>query len=295
MFVDCFPYFNEEELLELRIHMLKDHVDAFLIVEADKTHRGEPKNFTCAQTIEKLGIPSEKIRLLQVELPSIEQDPNPWVRERGQRDALTYGMANFPDDTVFFISDCDEILDPVKLPDALRAVSENPDMIVHAPMVFLMGRADLRACEPTGVPYLWTAPYFYFGNKVKNQTLSLIRESGGVYFYKDGKIVTKEAFADPIEVTAGTCGWHFSWMGDTTKRQIKCRSFVHCFDYIPSAAAPLDSSDMQKFMENYKPDVGSTDPLGRTDHILDYYPQELLPSEVFKLDRVKAHLLPDDR
>lgn len=295
MFVDCFPYFNEAELLELRINMLYDHVDAFLIVEADKTHRGEPKSFTCAETIAKLGLKSEKIRLLQVELPSFEENPNPWVRERGQRDVLAHAMADFSPDTVFFISDCDEILDPIKLPDALKTVSANPDMIIHAPLVFLMGRADLRAHEPSGFPYLWTAPYFHYGNTVKNTTLSLIRESGGTYFYKDGKVVTKEAFADPIEATAGTCGWHFSWMGDMTKRQIKCRSFVHCFDYIPSAAAPLDSDQMQNFMADYKPDVGSTDPLGRTDHILDYYPPELLPSEVFKLDRVKAHLLPDGR
>ena len=38
MLIDCFPYFNEKELLELRIDTLKDHVDGFLIAmeEQDK-------------------------------------------------------------------------------------------------------------------------------------------------------------------------------------------------------------------------------------------------------------------
>ena len=31
--VDCFPYFNEKELLELRINLLYDHVDKFIISE----------------------------------------------------------------------------------------------------------------------------------------------------------------------------------------------------------------------------------------------------------------------
>jgi beta-1,4-mannosyl-glycoprotein beta-1,4-N-acetylglucosaminyltransferase len=295
MFIDCFPYFNEAELLELRVRMLHDHVDRFLIVEANKTHRGEPKEFTCEETIKELGIPSEKISLLKVQLPSIEDNPDPWVRERGQRDALAYAMDMFSDDTVFFVSDCDEILDPEKLDDALRAVSANSDRIVHAPMVFLVGRADRRACKPNKVPYLWTAPYFLINHQRKNQSLSLLRENQGEYFYKDGQVVDKSVFSDPTEVATGTCGWHFSWMGDNTRRQIKCHSFVHCFDYIPAAAAPLNSDEMQNFIADYAPEVGATDPIGRTDHILEYYPPELLPTEAFTIKRARKFLFSDGR
>jgi len=285
MLIDCFPYFNEAELLELRIRMLNDHVDRFLIVEANKTHRGDPKPFTCQETIEKLGLPSEKISLIKVELPSADENPDPWVRERGQRDSLAYVMDMLPEDTIFFVSDCDEILDPSKIPDALRVVSENPDRILHAPMVFLVGRADRRACMPNGTPYPWTAPYFLINKQRKNQSLSLIREQQGDYFFKNGEIVDRSAFLDPKEVTTGTCGWHFSWMGDNTRRQIKCHSFVHCFDYIPAAAAPLNSDEMKNFIADYTPEVGSTDPIGRSDHILEYFPPELLPPEAFTIER----------
>ena len=47
MIYDCFCYFNEDELLDLRINYLKDVVDKFVIIEAAKTFSGfsKPQNF----------------------------------------------------------------------------------------------------------------------------------------------------------------------------------------------------------------------------------------------------------
>ena len=59
--IDCFSYFNEKELLELRINLLYDHVDKFIICDADRTYDGKPKPFTCKKVIDILGLPQEKI------------------------------------------------------------------------------------------------------------------------------------------------------------------------------------------------------------------------------------------
>jgi beta-1,4-mannosyl-glycoprotein beta-1,4-N-acetylglucosaminyltransferase len=40
---DCFPFFNELELLELRLHELAPVVDRHVLVEATVTHSGQPK------------------------------------------------------------------------------------------------------------------------------------------------------------------------------------------------------------------------------------------------------------
>ena len=42
--IDVFPFFApyNEELLYLRVNLLKDHVDHFIIVESNKTHSGLP-------------------------------------------------------------------------------------------------------------------------------------------------------------------------------------------------------------------------------------------------------------
>ena len=42
---DCIKFFNEFEILDLRFMTLYDHVDYFVIVEANKTHTGKPKEF----------------------------------------------------------------------------------------------------------------------------------------------------------------------------------------------------------------------------------------------------------
>ena len=41
--VDSFTFFNEKEMLLLRLKYLKNIVDHFVIVEATRTHQGETK------------------------------------------------------------------------------------------------------------------------------------------------------------------------------------------------------------------------------------------------------------
>ena len=43
MTYDCFSFFNELDLLEIRLNVLKDAVDKFVLVEAGETHSGKPK------------------------------------------------------------------------------------------------------------------------------------------------------------------------------------------------------------------------------------------------------------
>ena len=44
MLIDSFLFFNETELVELRIKYLNKIVDYFVVVEADITHQGKKKN-----------------------------------------------------------------------------------------------------------------------------------------------------------------------------------------------------------------------------------------------------------
>ena len=45
MLIDSFLFFNEAELVELRIKYLEKIVDYFVVVEADITHQGKKKNW----------------------------------------------------------------------------------------------------------------------------------------------------------------------------------------------------------------------------------------------------------
>ena len=41
---DCFSYWDEDLLLKLRLNILNDYVDYFVIVEGNKTWQNNPKN-----------------------------------------------------------------------------------------------------------------------------------------------------------------------------------------------------------------------------------------------------------
>jgi len=40
---DCFQYFNEDHILDLRFNILNEYVDYFVISESNKTHQGDDK------------------------------------------------------------------------------------------------------------------------------------------------------------------------------------------------------------------------------------------------------------
>ena len=40
---DCFQFFNEDHIADIRFNILNDYVDYFVIVESTVNHQGEPK------------------------------------------------------------------------------------------------------------------------------------------------------------------------------------------------------------------------------------------------------------
>ena len=40
---DCFMYFDEDLILDIRLNMLNEYVDYFIIVESNYNHKGEKK------------------------------------------------------------------------------------------------------------------------------------------------------------------------------------------------------------------------------------------------------------
>ena len=267
--VDCFPYFNEKELLELRINLLFDKVDQFIICEANKTHRGTPKSFTCKETLENLGLLLDKIQVLELDLPSYEEEPNAWVRERMQRNAA----ANLiQDDDIFIVGDCDEIINPDYIEYYTNVARQSPNNILRIPMVFLNNRADLRVYNSNNQPIPWSASFLCMKHHLQRYTLSDIRES---YALSKNDIEYSDIFTYDNGIVEDA-GWHFSWMGDSNRLKIKNESFLHWDEY--------------SLQENYIAKENSADCLGREDHILKKYSINLLPQKIFELKTVQDFL-----
>jgi len=130
---DCFTFYNEFELLELRLRALWDVVDYFVIVEADRKHTNEPKPFYFWERQNEFKNFWSKIRHLPVEMTVPYKGVGDWSIENAQRDAIAYGVEDAAPDDLIMISDLDEI----PAPDAVRAVrgGQLADILEKSPLV----------------------------------------------------------------------------------------------------------------------------------------------------------------
>ena len=114
---DCFQFFNEENILDLRLNILDEHVDFFVIVESTTDHQGNEKKLNF--DINKYKKFQKKIIYIVVEdtLDAIKKPhlgQNSLV-ERHQRNSITRGLKNCSNEDLIIISDVDEIPDLNKL------------------------------------------------------------------------------------------------------------------------------------------------------------------------------------
>lgn len=118
---DCFPLFNELDLLDLRLHELSGAVDRFVIAEATTTFAGEPKPLHFDRHRDRFAAFADRICYIVVgDMPSA--GASGWDRQWHQRAALMRGIADAAPDDVILLSDVDEIVRA----DALRAFVARP-------------------------------------------------------------------------------------------------------------------------------------------------------------------------
>ena len=108
---DCFQYYNEDHIVDLRLNILDKHVDYFVISESTKTHQGKSKKLNF--DIKNFSKFKDKIKYL---VADYNQDVN-FVNhiggespvEQHQRNYLLNGIAKAHDNDLIILSDSDEI------------------------------------------------------------------------------------------------------------------------------------------------------------------------------------------
>ena len=101
------PFFNELDLLEIKLNTLAGHVDKFLICEATHTYTGIPKPLHFQENKERF----KDFPIHHVIVESLQGDMNPWVREGHQRDAM-HAAAVALNPEIIIWNDLDEIIRP---------------------------------------------------------------------------------------------------------------------------------------------------------------------------------------
>jgi hypothetical protein len=113
---DLFSFYNEFEVLEIRLQELWDIVDYFILLESNVTYVGNPKPYLFDENKERFAKYMSKIRHIKLDVPFAEQKkvfPNEiddhWTREKYQRYAAMQELTDLAKDDIVIVSDCDEI------------------------------------------------------------------------------------------------------------------------------------------------------------------------------------------
>ena len=231
---DCFTFFNELELLELRLETYYDIVDTFVIVEADKTHANIPKPFNFLENIERYQKYLPKINYVMDTSFVPYEGADDWSIENNQRNNIMKGLTDAEPDDLILISDVDEFPDPAILKTLIESFydpSKDVDCFVYhdtAPFTtavtrYLIFNSSTRINSCLGLtPLVFQQRFFtYFFDLVSPHSLW-----GGTVVSKFKHVSSPQAIRDVCKdlprIPNG--GWHFSSMGGVDTFLEKARS-----------------------------------------------------------------------
>ena len=242
---DCFMYFDEEVVLDLRLNTLNNYVDYFVIVESIFTHKGDKRELKFNH--EKFKKFKDKIIYLVFdqepkEIQKIDANDsdttksgkyilNAAYRENGQRNFISEGLKNAAKNDMILISDVDEIpnLDLVNLSEIGEKL-----ILFRQDMFYYKFNLKLPNLEWTGTKACKKK------NLINPQWLRNIKDRKYPFFRIDTFFSNKK-YIDIKIIKNG--GWHFSNIKNAKEIEYKLKSYLHHreFDENPMTTQEIDN------------------------------------------------------
>ena len=242
---DCFMYFDEEVVLDLRLNTLDIYVDYFVIVESTFTHRGDRRNLKFDhKKFEKF-----KDKIIYI---TFDKEPagievvyendnegeksrkyilNAAKRENGQRDYIVNGLQKASLEDLILISDVDEIpnLEEINLDNLKEKILMfQQDMFYYKFDLKLpnMVWSGTKGCRKK---YLLSPQWL---RNIKDKKYSLFRLD----------IIFSKIKYNSIKFIRNG-GWHFSNIKSPKEIEHKLKSYLHHreFDEEPLSVDQIDS------------------------------------------------------
>jgi len=248
---DCFMYFDEEVVLDVRLNTLDKYVDYFVIVESSFTHKGDNKNLMFNHNkFEKFK--NKIIYLVYDKQPKgieavNENDSedeksrkyilNAALRENGQRNFIQNGLNKAENNDIILISDVDEI--PNLSEVNFNNISEKIIMF-HQDMFYY--KFDLKIPN-----LLWTGTR---GCRKKYllspQWLRNVKDRK--YFpFRIDILFSEKKYSSIKFISNG--GWHFSYIKTAEEIEHKLKSYLHHREFDEQS---LSVEEIQNIIENKK-------------------------------------------
>tara|TARA_B100000787_G_scaffold79771_1_gene58854 strand:+ start:43 stop:912 length:870 start_codon:yes stop_codon:yes gene_type:complete len=242
-------YFDEEVVVNIRLHTLNEFVDYFVIVESRFTHKGDPRELKFDhKKFQKfrdkiIYIIDEEVypQTHEIKTEDSENDRsiklifNAAYRENGQRNLITKGLKEANDEDLILISDVDEIpkLSGLNFKNIKeKIILFKQDMFYYK---FNLQLPDLiwtgtKACKKK--------------NLISPQWLRNIKDRKYSFFRID-TFFSKTKFTSIKIISDG--GWHFSNIKTPKEIEFKLRSYLHHREFDEN---PLSVDQIDKIIKN---------------------------------------------
>ena len=208
---DCFQFFNEEHIVDLRLNILNKFVDTFVIVESTINHQGQNKKLNF--DIKKFSKFKNKINYIIV-----DDTPKDIIKshtggeslvEQHQRNSLIKGLKEASDNDLVILSDVDEIPDLNKL----KEFDKNKYAVFSQKMfMYKLNLLNLRESNWHGSKICLKknlkSPQWLRNLKFKKYPFWRFDKPRNIQIIKDG-------------------GWHFAYLHTAQNISRKIKSFAH--------------------------------------------------------------------
>ena len=246
---DCFMYFDEDVILDLRLNILNPFIDYFVIVESTFNHKGEKRKLKF--DINKYKKFENKIIYLifDKEPSGIEKvfDTdnegevsrklilNAAYRENGQRNFISKGLERANEKDLILISDVDEIPN-------LEKINWNTlkDQIVLFKQDMFYYKLNLRLPD-----LIWSGSKACRKKYLKSpQWLRNVKDKKYSFFRLD-TLFSEKKYINIKFINNG--GWHFSNIKTAAEIEYKLKSYLHHREFDLN---PISESEIEDIIKN---------------------------------------------
>lgn len=201
---DCFTFFNEVDLLEIRLNELNDVVDYFVIVEGTKTFQNNPKPSYYLEN--KKRFKNFESKIIRVEIPEEKFTGDAWTNEQMSWNFIIEGLKDAKDNDVIIVSALDEIPKKESVQQVIQEATY-PSCINTLMFYFYLNTNYLLKNGDDWTPN-WAGPYV--------TTYYQLDKSNPYSFVQNRK-----------DVRSVGEGWHYSFLGDGKNAKLKSSSYSH--------------------------------------------------------------------
>lgn len=263
---DCFPFFNELDLLDIRFNELYDVVDYFVIIEGERTHQNNPKPLYYLENKERYAQFEDKIIHLVIDESNFKN--NPTHNEYISFEVIRHIAEQANDDDILFIGCADEIIKA----DIIKSLAET----YKSPIIVNLH----NFCYYLNTQFEENSPVWWAGPLISVKDLKDVHQQIKPYMniIKNSNMLNSSHVLD----TPLPHGWHFTFMGSTNDIKSKINSYIH------TEWNHLTEEDIKLSIENL------TDPLNRNNNshkFVGMYPIEKLPIHVQNNLNKYSHLI----